>query len=359
MRRSSLANPADILASRKRSITPAGMPAPERRSVSGPAQVNPAALPNRKAFVAEPEQMVERRDFEEPKVLPVNLPNRKAFIAPTVQDLEQRDVVPPKVLPVHLPNRKAFIAPETDDIQKRDSPAPKVLPSQLPNRKAYVAPDAEEPQIKVTMHDIPSFSTYTFPATPAAEKRDFNPFFVPNRKAFIHPDPAKIEEASAKISAKPYTFPPVPAPAPAAPEAVRRSFDPASLPNRKAFIHPDDLKINALSVSEDDQAPAPPSAAALRRSRRSLDPASLPNRKAFIAAPSVEVIADVEDAPSEKPEQSDEGSASQSVEDAGTAIPLFKRAGAPLKTDGTVDMDKAHVSCTRSRAKTPKADADS
>lgn len=377
MRRSSLANPADIVAARKRSMTPGGITTPERRSVSGPSQVNPASLPNRKALVAEPEELRHvRRDEVEPKMLPVNLPNRKAFIAPSPQTLEQRDAVPPKVLPVHLPIRKAFIAPQEGEHEKRDTPAPNVLPSSLPNRKAYVAPEGQDAEIKISMQDIPSFSTYTFPATPAAEKRDFDPFFVPNRKAFIHADPAKIEQAASRIASKPYTFPPAPlnrrtydpaslpnrkafihpdelkmeglsveeegvVSAPPSAEALapsRRSLDPASLPNRKAFIHPDEAKLDVKDKHEDDESPSP---VALRRSRRSLDPASLPNRKAFIAAPSIEVIEDTE---AEVAEPADEASTSQSTQETGTAIPLFKRAGAPLKTEGVVDMDKAQVS---------------
>lgn len=356
MRRSSLANPADIFAARKRSMTPGGpLPSVERRSVSGPAQGNPASLSNRKAFVAEPEEILEARDFQATKVSPSSLPNRKAFIAPVASELQERDEVAPKVLPVHLPNRKAFIAPTTEDLlQKRDDDvAPNVQPSRLPNRKAFIAPDEDEqPEIKISMTDIPSFSTYSFPATPAAEKRDFDPFFVPNRKAFIHPDQAALDSAGAKIGVKPYTFPP-------APINARRSFDPASLPNRKAFIYPDELKINELSVeaNENDSQisePAAPPAAALRRARRNLDPASLPNRKAFIASPAGAAGANFEAAPAQEAEavqeaeqsegMTSEEPATQAQSDGGTAIPLLKRAGAPLNIDGVVDIEKAQVS---------------
>jgi hypothetical protein len=362
MRRSSLANPADLLAARKRSMTPSGSGTPERRSVSGSAQVHPAALPNRKAFVAEPVEIsedpqVERRSVDEAEIKPFNLPNRKAFIAPSDGNLHRRDEsAGPKNLAINLPNRKAFIQPE-------------------------------DAQIKVTIDDAPNFNTYSFPATPAGEKRDyFDPASLPRSKAFIHPDSAKLDATTAKLNKKPYTFPP-------APNVSRRTFDPSTLPNRKAFIHPDDLKIAALSVDTDeaDEEPVLPA----RLGRRALDPSTLPNRKAYVAnhaaahegsTTAAKVSSDKRDLdpsklpsrkafvassepskrdldpsklPNRKPYMgpSSDNSASDKPkteskaaessekrsESGGTAIPLTKREVSPLAADGIVDIDRAQV----------------
>jgi hypothetical protein len=324
-RRSSLGVPDASLAARRRSFAgPDNVPM--RRSSLAAVE----SIPNRKAYLPpstpfdeeEPEFPVPAAEVKISSAnsnlpAPESIRNRKAYVpaaAPAVQakaPANSQAKVEVKVSPIDVPNRKAYIFPEAapSGAAKPDTRIKLAHPSTIPNRKAYVFPEVVvSATVESSEHEQEEGAFVN--ALDEPEIKLAHPSTLMNRKAFVFPEASFPENGPPPRRSAISVGAGAP---PARGQVTANAFqaklaNPWSIPNRKAFIAPED-QVSAYHQSADDVAPED-------------------------VGPQVLV---------EEPEQIQESTSDEPAQGGATAIPLFKRSANPLAKEGVVDWDAAHV----------------